>query len=1421
MEITEENQFEVITKYFNERGPVFHQLESYEYLVNVFIQKIVDEIPDIKLSSSTMMYHSRFGQVYVGSASFLDEKNEIEKILPSDARVRNITYDCCISVDTVEEFWEYDEKMEDFEKVETKKSSKIPLFRLPVMVGSSKCNLYNMNQDERVKNGECENCPGGYFIVNGKERALIFQERINYNQVYVFDSSDKFSFVSEIRSMSEETGHSALVQLKINHQKRGMVFSLPYMSKDIKAGAVFKALGFISKEIFMFVNPQTEDEIYLTDCMIRESMEFKNKEEALKYLSISTQKIEDEDESRRVIYTKQVIENELFPHMGISTNTDKVILLGTMVNKLIKVSLGLRPVDNRDNVSLKRIEGPCILFGDLIRMSLKRFCDTLKKYLEKRQDIVSGIARTSNSITVGLKSACSTGNWTVQKNTYMRTGVSQIMSRLTYSATVSHLRRVVIPIGKEGKNIKIRQIDPSQVFFIDVICSPEGKSIGIVKNLALLACVTTGCNSVLIRSIVESIPDIFSTDKYLNLGPSVHIVYVNGNILGLTVHPSKIMDCLDTLRREKVFSEQVSYIFDELEQEIRIFCDGGRYIRPLFTLEGKNLKIKSKNVNDLTWSKLVEEGYVRYIDSNEVEQSVIAMNISDLSKFPENNYNYCEIHPSTMLGVCSSVIPYPEHNQSPRLVYQSSMFKQALGVYSLSYQSRFDTVSHVLHYPQKPLVQTRYDKMLKYDEMLSGCNPIVAIACYGSYNVEDSLIWNKSSVDRGMFVHTCYKTITTDESKKVNNSFEKIEVPLKELRLNGSDYSKLDDKTGIVKKGAHVYKGDIIIGKTLTKTKKDDEEKTECSVSVAAGEEGIVDDVWEGINENRERIVKVKIRQLRTPEVGDKCACFDESTQILTEYGWKFGRDLLMTDKFATLQNDELVYENPLNLFQYDYNGKMYHVNTPYLNMLVTPNHKLYVADSPQGTYKFIEASDAYGKKLYHKSNVTFSCDMRQSSVVLDFFTVPAYNHPIDFYPSKNICMNSWLVFLGRCYKYGVPMGLLCPISMSLEIKDFFSEIGLDKYTIHNLGYSCYIYIQDNQILEKSKIYSILPCYMWKLNSHQSLLFLNECIQSYSNGQKKIRVNSLSLLNNFQRLILQAGLSSTYSKTSLNKYTINIIYSNTNVVNKNDEWLPYTGKVYCVEVPGNIIYIKRKKMATWSGNSRSSQKGVCGQMLSQEDMPFTRDGIVPDLIMNPHGMPSRMTMSQLLECLGGKTSALTGKFTDATAFSTASIDPVENIANNLKKFGFQKYGNERLYSGYTGEILDAEIFIGPTYYQRLKHLVKDKWHSRARGNNTVMHNQPNEGRANDGALRLGEMERDVLIATGASKFLLESTYTLSDVYQVDVCGGCGNILSAEKTCRVCQDQSKSNVGTVDIPYCCKLLFQELESMGVKIKINIK
>jgi DNA-directed RNA polymerase II subunit RPB2 len=1468
---TEDDHFSVIEKYFVEKGPVYHQFESYEFFVNHGLQKIFDETTSISIETKTSKYKATFGQVYFEKASVTDEGRTLNYLTPYEARVRDITYDAPVFVDIKEEFWE--KKGDVMEKVNQLLHPKVFLLRLPVMVRSSRCNLYGLSAHECIEKGECENDPGGYFIVNGKERALICQERLNYNQVYLFESnSDKYPYVAEIRSMSEETGHSVLLKATVDKDFRNCCFSLPYMSKEVLAGTVFKALGFNNEEIARLINPSSHEEIKYTERLIRESVAYNTKEKAIKYISKSSaQKVEDSEE-RRIHYTTQVIENELFPHMGISTNLEKGILLGSMINKLFRVCLGKRVHEDRDNVSIKRIEGPGVLLGDLFRMCLKRYCDNLKKYLEKRQDILTAISRT-NSITPAIKSPMASGNWCAQKNTYVRTGVSQIMSRLTYPATISHLRRIVIPIGKEGKNVKVRQIHTSQCFFVDVVESPEGKGIGIIKNFSLLAKLTTGCNAVLVRKLVEQCDHILPTSDFFKDGAKTenwNMIYVNGILLGIT---DKLDECYDELIRMKydqqLFSDQVSITREADEHELRIFCDHGRFMRPLVNvLKTEKRETKEDEKGDevhplvptlkkehlkMSWTELIENDIIRYIDSNEVEASLIAMYPSDLIEHSTQPYNYCEIHPSTMLGVCSAVIPYPEHNQCPRLVYEASMMKQALGVYALSHRQRFDTITHVMHYPQKPLVETKYNKMLHYDDMLTGCNPIVAITCYTGFNQEDSVILNKASVERGMFVTTAYRTLSCEEKKKTNCSFEKIEVPPLKSQNKAMNYSKLGPD-GIVKKGVPVYKGDIIVGKTLTKVQKDEqEEKMDFSLAIASGEEGMVDEIWSGPGEDGYLMVKVKIRQMRVPEVGDKCACTDELTSVLTGDGWKSIKDVTKKDKVATFQNGEIVYDYPLNTFEYDYTGKMYKLVSQQLDMFVTPNHKLFIKKRDRKTFELVRADETFGKRVSHKKNGEWT------KTDQGVFTLQQIDDG-EYYPEVSYSVKDWCYLLGIWYAEGWASGKAeyGAVTISANKPRVYSKL-TEVLQKMNIAYSYHesskkLSIYNKQLYKHFKPLSVgaphktLPSYVWNFSKEECQNLLHGMLLGDgSKSSGSIWTSSIKLAEDVQRLALHCGCSANVNlpegrkaggqmtmkdgriiTTNFDNYKVTIVTTkNEPTVNhghihqqhaQTEEWVDFNDKVYCIEVPGNVFYAKRNGKPYWTGNSRSSQKGVCGLLLPQEDMPFTSQGITPDLLMNPHSMPSRMTLSQLTECLYGKLSSLNGKFGDATAFTHQSINPVEGISNLLKAYGFQKYGNEKLFNGFTGEFLDSELFIGPTYYQRLKHMVSDKIHSRSTGNVTMMHHQPSEGRSREGGLRVGEMERDALISHGGAAFIQETLFDMSDAYQVNVCEQCGNILSSATACRMCKT---GQVNRTNIPYCAKLLFQELEAMGIKIQINTK
>lgn len=1114
--LDEEYLWKVIENYFKTHTLVEQQIDSFNSYINSGIQSVINEEADIEIvPSKGKKYTVHFGSVYIPPPSIIEDNRSLNIITPAEARNRDLNYDSAICCDITEKMYE------DGKVTEENIHSRVCIGRTPIMLYSDRCVLKNMSQSERIQAGECENDCGGYFIIKGNERSIICQLRGNYNQVIVLKQKDdeKYDYVAEIRSMSEETGHSIQIKAMIGNDDRSLMFLLPYIKEPIHAGILFKALGFtLDCDITNLINLNSESTKKYISLILRDSFFIETQEEALSYIGAHSAHVIPKD--KRKAYAWQVVETELFPHMGVSaTVKEKGLFIGYIIKKLISTKIGIRNPDDRDNYANKRVETTGMLCTELFRTLFKRYINTIKLQMSKkpRCEILSIVSRL-NGITQGLAYSFSTGNWGAQKNTYIRTGVSQVLSRMTFGATISHLRRVVIPIGKEGKNAKIRQIHSTQFGNICPAETPEGATAGIVLNFSLMAKVSKKIPTILLKEILEK-------NRYISLINDINLddvkkqifVFLNGGVIGMTKNPTELVNNLRELRKCKLIHPDVSISYDNLDEIVNVFCDTGRLIRPFFTIGSNGLNITEKC--GYNWDKLVSKNYIQYIDSIETENNVIAMKPELIKPLV---HSYCEIHPSMMLGVMAGIIPFPDHSQSPRNCYQCSMGKQALGIYALSYKTRTDTITHVLDYPQKPIVSTRLSKFMGFNEMPAGINAIVAILTYTGYNQEDSVIMNKAFIERGGFTVTSYRTICDTEKKSGMYTFETIGVPPQTstgikpdhqgfFKRKNCDYGLLDDR-GIVKKGTHVKKGDLIIGKVLTKTTKSGEEKkTDCSICIKQGEEGIVDAVHVSINPNGYKMVKIVIRHQRMPEIGDKVA------------------------------------------------------------------------------------------------------------------------------------------------------------------------------------------------------------------------------------------------------------------------------------------------------------------------SRAAQKGTIGAIYSQEDMPFNREGITPDIIINPHCIPSRMTTNQLMECVLGKACSIKGSYGDATPWtSSSSSTAAEDICEMLAAAGmkeqnvYERTGWEHLTNGFTGELIKARVFMGPTYYQRLKHMVADKMHSRSQGHVTTLTRQPLEGRSRDGGLRFGEMERDCMIAHGASRFLKERLFDCSDPYQIIVCDKCGMITSNQNECTVCE---KDEVTTCNIPYAAKLLIQELQAMSIKVAIN--
>lgn len=925
----------IFDEYFRDESRlVQHHLNSFNYLISTQIPKMIQDFNPVivraNYSRTAGMFLTEhiieFGDTYIGTPIIKEPDGETKLMYPSEARWRNLTYAADLYVDIYQRTITYNESGEAKVK-ELPPMERVSLKSFPIMVKSKYCVLSTQTGRSQAELGECRYDMGGYFIVKGTEKVLLCQERKRDNTILAFPhnkSQSTFSHVVEIASLPESHAFVKNTQLKLSKKTNAgraiRVFIQRFKpDKPLPLFIVFRALGVISDKAIMEMilynvqAPEHRDAVQLLLASLEEASTITSQDVALLFMSNYVSKLpvkqesEETDEEFRQRYVLDLLKKELFPHEGDNL-LKKAWFLGLMTRSLIEVGLyepkgtkgekGAGPYDDRDSFINKRIDTSGTLMASLFRNSFNKLVKDIYTAVERdlrqgRLNEIDGTIRKklrTNSIENTFRLSLSNGTWGLKNQASNKTGVAQQLSRMNYVSTLSHMRKVNAPHAeKGGKMTNPRKLHCTQWGVIDPSETPDGSTVGIVKNMTLLAVITVGSEidpivSVLEEERVTPILEVTPLQMYENVR-----VMVNGSLYGCTDKPERLVSKLRTLRRKGVLNVYMSVSWVIHKQSIIIQTDAGRMARPLFIVENNRLKVTPQDFlafsrREKKWDDLILEGKMEYVDVQEEDTIMCAMTHDDLLKNHAGNdffvrYTHAEINPAMIFGVVVCNVPFPSHNQGPRIVFSAAQMKQAIGTYTSNYRDRMDNPGHVLRYPQLPLVVTRTSKYVQSRNLPAGQNVIAAIACYTGANQEDSLIFNQNAIDRGLFRSVYYRTYRDQERKnQASLQEERFCKPVKynpngTLRTAGAkgSYDLLDDN-GFVKVGSYVKTGDVIIGKVipLSNTSDAGPKFKDASTTVGENTSGVVDWVYVNRDSDGYQFAKIRIRSKRIPGIGDK-----------------------------------------------------------------------------------------------------------------------------------------------------------------------------------------------------------------------------------------------------------------------------------------------------------------------------------------------------------------------------------------------------------------------------------------------------------------------------------------------------------------------------------------------------------------------
>ena len=1113
-----------------------------------------------------------------------------------------------------------------------------------------------------------------------------------------------------------------------------------------------------------------------------------------------------------------------------------------VVTRLVHVHLQLLPQDDRDHYSNKRLDAPGPLFALHFRMNYRAFLRQLPSALlstiQRCPSIIDTIKAKAKQITINMHEPFRSGAWSLQPN--VNTGVVQAVPRLSPYTAMAHMRRIMTALKKEGKIPTPRQLHLSQWGYNCAIETPEGQQCGLILVLTMLCQVSKGVPT---STMWRALNDFFGHDLIRPIEKGTH------GAAGLhrprqrdrrrhDQAPGKLEKELIAMRRNQDVPYELRIVWPRRPPMSKYFCintENSVAIRPLFVVENlaKVPPLIENYKGPPFFDALMREGCIEFIDSEEKDarELLVAVRARDLAS--GKPYTHLEVDPTAILGMMAQMIPFSNHNQSPRDMYYTSMGKQAVSIPCLTYRQRVDMHMYCLDYCQRSLVATKMDRFLveQSGDVPNGASVIWAVSCMDGYNMEDSIYIKRQAIERGLFNMTYYRTYVA-EIKSRGNEEEGFQIPPETAvsRKGACDYSKLGPD-GIVPEGTPVVQNDVLIGKVCRINDEFDKDGNQISrvhdrsVVMSKMTHGVVDKVihvHSGFN--GKKIVWVKVRQARTPQVGDKFACYTPDHEVLTSRGWVPVADVTMNDRCATLDplDSSFRYEEVEDVIEYRVSKvPTVEVENAHVSLKTTVNHSMYCAFDHR-LHNAIEAvGKAYnvfdppyrlveGSKLLGKTNVRFQKDSRgHRGIGCDAMECI-------------LCGYWWRTGCPRTAG-GEPVLKAFPrpdILKHVPHRDVSGETFPDAFALTSM-----VFFEGKR--------DCIPRWAFALDRDGAFAFLHGIFMA---SPSKVFADK-AVADHVQRLGVHAGIASTVRRLEKGwKVALRKSYeSRRPKVKVRESPEVFSGTVHCVTVPTGILCVRRKGKVVWCGNSRHGQKGTVGCVIDEADMPFCPfTGMTPDIILNPHAIPSRMTVGNMIECLVAKKNALEGiAFDDsATTFEKPDLAAAGRV---LAKHGYDAMGKQHMVSGVTGEPLDARIFMGPVYYHGLKHFSADKIHSRAHGPNQVVTRQPTEGRSKNGGIRVGEMEKDGLLSHGAMFSLRDRLSDNSDATMVVFCRTCGRIGEHRHStrygqgrvtkpfCRGCRRKPCHgfNCVTLPVPFATVLLLRELEAMHIIPKITLK